>query len=64
MSDAFIFPCGSGELSAVQEVEQRFGIPVVTVVNLADLMHHVSAQGRGDDLQRMQAYRQRYGLSD
>ena len=51
-------------LSAVQEVEQRFGIPVITVVNLADLMHHVSAQGRGDDLQRMQAYRERYGLAD
>lgn len=51
-------------LSAVQEVQQRFGIPVVTVVNLADLMHHVSARGRGDDLQRMQAYRERYGLAD
>jgi orotate phosphoribosyltransferase len=51
-------------LSAVQEVEQRFGIPVITVVNLADLMHHVSAQGRGDDLQRMQAYRGRYGVAD
>jgi orotate phosphoribosyltransferase len=51
-------------LSAVQEVEQRFGIPVITVVNLADLMHHVSAQGRGNDLQRMQAYRERYGLAD
>jgi orotate phosphoribosyltransferase len=51
-------------LSAVQEVRAQYGIPVVAVVNLADLMHHVSLQGRGDDLARMQAYRERYGLAD
>jgi orotate phosphoribosyltransferase len=51
-------------LSAVQEVRERYEIPVVSVVNLADLMHHVSLQGREDDLQRMQAYRERYGLPD
>jgi orotate phosphoribosyltransferase len=51
-------------LSAVQEIRERYGIPVVSVVNLADLMHHVSLQGREDDLQRMQAYRERYGLPD
>jgi len=51
-------------LSAVQEVRDRYGIPVVSVVNLADLMHHVSLQGRNDDLQRMQTYRERYGLAD
>jgi len=36
----------------------------VSVVNLADLMDHVSLQGRKDDLLRMQAYRERYGLAD
>ena len=51
-------------LSAVQEVRDRYGIPVVSVVNLADLMHHISLQGRKDDLLRMQAYRERYGLAD
>jgi orotate phosphoribosyltransferase len=49
-------------LSAVQEVREQFGIPVISVVNLADLMHHISAQGRGDDLLRMQSYQERYGL--
>jgi orotate phosphoribosyltransferase len=53
-----------GHLSAVQEVRDHYGIPVVAVVNLADLMHHVSLQGRTDDLARMQAYRERYGLAD
>jgi orotate phosphoribosyltransferase len=51
-------------LSAVQEVRDQFGIPVVAVVNLADLMNHISLQGRGEDLNRMQTYRERYGLAD
>jgi orotate phosphoribosyltransferase len=53
-----------GSLSAVQEVSDQYGIPVVAVVNLADLMQHVSRLGRKDDLARMQAYRERYGLAD
>jgi orotate phosphoribosyltransferase len=51
-------------LSAVQEVQNQYGIPVITVVNLADLMHHISNQGRRDDLSRMQSYQERYGLPD
>jgi orotate phosphoribosyltransferase len=51
-------------LSAVQEVREHYGIPVVAVVTLADLMHHISAHGREEDLERMQAYRERYGLAD
>jgi orotate phosphoribosyltransferase len=54
---------GSG-LSAVQEVRRQYGIPVVAVVNLAELMHHISLQGREDDLARMQNYRERYGLEE
>ncbi|MGB6352405.1 MAG: orotate phosphoribosyltransferase [Steroidobacteraceae bacterium] len=53
-----------GSLSAVQEVRDRYAIPVVSVVTLADLMHHVSQQGHEGDLHRMQAYRERYGLAD
>jgi orotate phosphoribosyltransferase len=53
-----------GRLSAVQEVRDHFGIPVIAVVNLADLMHHIALQGRKDDLDRMQAYREHYGLAD
>jgi orotate phosphoribosyltransferase len=51
-------------LSAVQEVRDQYGIPVIAVVNLADLMHHISLQGRTDDLLRMQAYREQFGLAD
>jgi orotate phosphoribosyltransferase len=51
-------------LSAVQEVRNQYGIPVVTVINLADLMQHTVLQGRKEDLERMQSYRERYGLAD
>jgi orotate phosphoribosyltransferase len=50
--------------SAVQEVRDHYGIPVVAVVNLTDLMEHVSLRGRKDDLLRMQTYREQYGLAD
>lgn len=50
-------------MSAVQQVRDQYGIPVIAVVNLADLMQHVSLQGRTDDLLRMQTYRERYGLA-
>jgi orotate phosphoribosyltransferase len=40
-------------LSAVQEVGEQYAIPVVAVINLADLMQHVLAQGRSGDLLAM-----------
>jgi orotate phosphoribosyltransferase len=50
--------------SAVQEVSSRYRIPVVSVVNLADLMEHVSLSGQPGDLSSMRRYRERYGLPD
>jgi orotate phosphoribosyltransferase len=50
--------------SAVQEVRSRYQIPVISVVNLADLMHHVSKAGEAGDLSNMTRYRERYGLAD
>jgi orotate phosphoribosyltransferase len=47
--------------SAVQEVRQRFRMPVVAVISLADLMDHMGIQGRSAELRSMQAYRVRYG---
>jgi orotate phosphoribosyltransferase len=53
-----------GRLSAVQEVRDRLGIPVIAVITLADLMEHIERLGRHDDLARLQAYRERYGMAD
>ncbi len=52
----------NSRLSAVQEVREQYGIPVLAVVNLTDLMAHMSDQGLESDLKSMQAYRLRYGL--
>jgi len=51
-------------LSAVQEVRSQYKIPVISVVNLADLMQHVSRSGQAGELSRMRLYRERYGLAD
>jgi orotate phosphoribosyltransferase len=53
-----------GDFSAVQEVRSQYQIPVISVVNLADLMHHVSKAGEAGDLSSMRRYRERYGLAD
>jgi orotate phosphoribosyltransferase len=51
-------------LSAVQEVREQFGIPVIAVVGLSDLMHHMQRLGRTAELASMQSYRERYGFTD
>src|SRR5277367_5802981 len=52
------------DFSAVQEVRSQFGIPVASVINLSDLMQHVSKAGQMADLTSMRLYRERYGLAD
>jgi orotate phosphoribosyltransferase len=52
------------DFSAVQEVRNEYRIPVISVVNLSDLMHHVSRSGQPGDLLSMRQYRERYGLAD
>ena len=52
---------GDSPLSAVQQVREQFGIPVVAVIELADLMRYVGTTGRETELPRLLAYRERYG---
>lgn len=54
---------GEGGLSAVQEVEQQLGIPVIAVITLADLVQHMGRQGRTAELAGMQTYRAKYGVA-
>ena len=59
---------GSGTLSAVQEVEQRYGLRCVSIVTLTELIealsHSADAAARisAEQLTSLQAYRQRYGI--
>jgi orotate phosphoribosyltransferase len=52
----------NSRLSAVQEVRESYGIPVLAVISLQDLLAHMSAPGREADLKNMRDYRARYGL--
>jgi orotate phosphoribosyltransferase len=55
---------GSGDLSAVQEVRQRYGIPVISVIDLDVLVRYIEGlSGMQENLERMRAYRQRYGVA-
>jgi len=54
-----------GEKSAVQAVEQEFGLPVVAIANLADVMAFLKASSNTeltDYLPAVKAYREKYGI--
>ena len=57
---------GTGELSAVQEVEQQYGLPVSAIANLLDLFAMVEQSGSQElvkYLEPMKAYRAKYGVA-
>ncbi len=53
---------GNGALSAIQEVEQQYNIPVHALMTMQDLMEYLKKNNRSDDLARMQDYRAMYGV--
>ncbi|OGS92507.1 MAG: orotate phosphoribosyltransferase [Gallionellales bacterium GWA2_59_43] len=56
---------GQGELSAVQEVERNFGIPVVSIATLDDLLGYLQGEpGMVQNLHAAQAYRDQYGVKN
>ncbi|MGH8683184.1 MAG: orotate phosphoribosyltransferase [Burkholderiales bacterium] len=56
---------GTGELSAVQEVERRHGIPVIAIATLDDLVGYLQdTPQREESLRAIAAYRKQYGVSN
>jgi orotate phosphoribosyltransferase len=53
---------GQGERSAIQEVEADYGIPVAAIARLEDLIGYLEQRGDEQDLERVRAYRERYGV--
>ncbi|MGB5475337.1 MAG: orotate phosphoribosyltransferase [Gammaproteobacteria bacterium] len=54
---------GRGERSAIQEVEDTLGVPVVSIVRLEHLLEYLAAQpDRSEDVSRIGAYRAQYGI--
>lgn len=56
---------GTGTLSAVQEVERQYGMPVVAIATLDDLVEYLQgAPQHEENLRAIAAYRQQYGVSN
>jgi len=54
---------GKGELSAIQEVHQDYGIDVFSIITMTDLIDYLTGDDTsGQHLAAMQAYRQQYGV--
>lgn len=58
---------GKGDKSAIQEVEEEFSIPVLSVVNLAQLIDYIEEISKTDEswlphLERVRAYRSEFGV--
>jgi orotate phosphoribosyltransferase len=53
---------GQGDLSAIQELEQTTGVPVVSIVKLEDITAYLEAKGERDILEPIRLYRENYGV--
>ena len=54
---------GNTELSAIQEVSAEFGVKVVSVVKLSDIVEYLDASGDQEStLMKMRSYQETYGI--
>ena len=55
---------GAGELSAVQEVEQQYHMPVISIATLEDLISYLQTDGKmSSNLAAVNKYREQYGVA-
>ncbi len=50
--------------SAMGQIRKEYGIPTASIVTLDDLIELLGGRGNGEDMKRMQEYRDRYRASD
>lgn len=54
---------GTGDLSAIQQVEQDFGMQVINIISLSDLVEYLQEKGTyTEQLAAINAYREKYGV--
>jgi orotate phosphoribosyltransferase len=54
---------GQGDLSAVQEVKRDYGLPVISIAALDDLLAYLQDEAElVQNLHAVQSYRDRYGV--
>ncbi len=52
---------GRGDLSAIAELEQETGTPVISIANLAHIMQFLASSGDETTLEDVRSYRNQYG---
>lgn len=53
---------GQGELSAIQELENATGVPVVSIIALEHIVQYLTADGNEEVLNKIREYRHQYGV--
>jgi len=53
---------GQGDLSAIQEIETQYHVPVISLISLAHLVEFLQHGQDPSTLNKIQAYRDRYGI--
>ncbi|TGD72750.1 orotate phosphoribosyltransferase [Mangrovimicrobium sediminis] len=55
---------GAGERSAIQELEENHGIPVLSIIDMAHIIDYLEQSGAAPEgtLDAMRAYREQYGV--
>jgi orotate phosphoribosyltransferase len=46
----------------VQEVEEEFGVPVEAVLRMEDIMAYMRQKGMTEELEKMEMYREEFGI--
>ena len=53
---------GQNERSAIQEIQDEFGVPVYSLVDIDDIIAYLHDKGESEHLIKMQEYRKQYGV--
>ena len=54
---------GAGDLSAIQELEKAYSIPVLSIIDMSHIITYLEQTGESADaLGKMKEYRTRYGV--
>jgi orotate phosphoribosyltransferase len=53
---------GLGEISAIQEVTERFALPVTAIISLSNIIDYLKTTGDTPQLAAIEAYQIRYGI--
>lgn len=53
---------GQNAVSAIQEVVDRFGMPVVSIISLTSIVEYLTEIGANDEINAIKDYQHRYGI--